>query len=209
MGCAQSRDRTIRDSGSGNSAFEGSNKFSSEESTTKMIDHEIECAQRLARTEEDAKIKLLLLGAGESGKSTIMKQFRILYGPRHTDADLRIYGIIIRSNITAVVRKLCLLTHELGHEALLAQEGDEESARNDDDCCGMTVKEAYDQLVKNIVHDDKTSNLNVECVSQDWVGQCYGLGKINRDAQHFLIHVEAIRVFWQVGYHTFLLTIIP
>merc|ERR1712232_1322429 len=59
--------------------------------------------------EDQAKIKMLLLGAGESGKSPIFKQMRILYGAPREDSDLKMIGVVVRSNITTAIRKLCML----------------------------------------------------------------------------------------------------
>merc|ERR1719310_926408 len=72
-------------------------------SESRNIDQEIE----RAKAEEEGKIKMLLLGAGESGKSTIFKQMRLLYGTERSDDDLRMYGVVARSNIIVAVRKLC------------------------------------------------------------------------------------------------------
>jgi hypothetical protein len=60
-----------------------------------------------ARQQEELKVKLLLLGAGESGKSTIFKQMRILHGSPRTEDDLRMYGVVVRSNVITAMRKLC------------------------------------------------------------------------------------------------------
>lgn len=56
---------------------------------------EVERLMKEAKEEEMSKVKLLLLGAGESGKSTIFKQMRVLYGAPLTDEE--------RSQITPVV----------------------------------------------------------------------------------------------------------
>eukprot|EP00536_Pseudo-nitzschia_multiseries_P012395 jgi/Psemu1/208507/e_gw1.471.5.1 len=73
------------------------------------LDDKIDTLMEEQQRTDDLKIKLLLLGAGESGKSTIFKQMRIIYGSPRTDEDLRMFGVVIRSNIITVTRKLCQL----------------------------------------------------------------------------------------------------
>jgi len=53
------------------------------------------------------QVKILLLGAGESGKTTFMKQMRILHGNGFTDEDLVDYRRIIQTNVVMGLRVLC------------------------------------------------------------------------------------------------------
>ncbi|KAI9199719.1 guanine nucleotide binding protein, alpha subunit [Polychytrium aggregatum] len=60
---------------------------------------------------QDAKakanaIKLLLLGSGESGKSTILKQFRLVYGEGFTADELKFYKIAVVKNVVTCVTTL-------------------------------------------------------------------------------------------------------
>lgn len=57
-------------------------------------------------TVEQAKIKLLLLGAGESGKSTIFKQMKILYGNKFPLEERQQQVTVVHSNILSNVRLL-------------------------------------------------------------------------------------------------------
>ncbi len=57
---------------------------------------------------EEQKIKLLLLGAGESGKSTIFKQMRILYGDKMKDEE--------RKNFVQIVHGNCITSMKLAIE---------------------------------------------------------------------------------------------
>ena len=59
-------------------------------------------------------IKLLFLGAGESGKSTLFKQLRILYGTPFTVEEEEFYAIVIRSNAVVAMRKLLELKDKIG-----------------------------------------------------------------------------------------------
>lgn len=55
---------------------------------------------------EDSKIKLLLLGAGESGKSTIFKQMKIIYGAKFTEKERKQQLPTIHCNILQGIKIL-------------------------------------------------------------------------------------------------------
>lgn len=149
-----------------------------------------------ARQSEDLKVKLLLLGAGESGKSTIFKQMRILYGAARTDDELKMYGVVVRSNIITAMRRLCSHLGTLGLEDQLSREADPESEGGD----SMSVRDAYDLLVKYVV-DQEGSVEDLELPEQeqeDWVGKSprAGLGP-NNDCQLFLRLWKPIKIMWE------------
>lgn len=56
---------------------------------------------------EKNKVKLLLLGAGESGKSTVFKQMRQLYGDQYKADELAQFRLFIHQNIIQTVEDLC------------------------------------------------------------------------------------------------------
>jgi len=170
----------------------------------RLRDEQITDEQEGARERDEKKVKLLLLGTGESGKSTIFKQMRILYGGPKTDEDLRMYGVIVRSNIVTAIRKLCLLTRQLGYEMKLDEESAAATAADLSDVSGMTPREAYDQIIAYLVDNTATDpfpEIPREQAERDWVGRSTRAGiQANLDAQQLLQHVEAIRVLWQVRY---------
>jgi len=67
---------------------------------------EIEKLLKSERKKLDKMIKLLLLGTGESGKSTIAKQMKILHLQGFSDAEKKEFKSIICKNIFASIRTL-------------------------------------------------------------------------------------------------------
>lgn len=51
-------------------------------------------------------VRVLLLGAGESGKSTFLKQMRIIHGQEFDDEAVREYRVVIYNNILKGMRVL-------------------------------------------------------------------------------------------------------
>jgi len=165
-------------------------------SASRNIDSELERDKQA----EEGKIKMLLLGAGESGKSTIFKQMRVLYGTARADDDLRMYGVVARSNIVVAVRKLCSHLRNLGLEEELDRESTEDSGLEEGDHSSMTPRQAYDELMAYLV--DNTAMAPAQDVTEsgekDWVGQSPRAGlAANNDAKQFLAHHESIRILWQ------------
>ena len=62
---------------------------------------------------EMEKVKLLLLGAGESGKSTVFKQMRLLYGAEYTEEERISFRLFIHQNIIETAEALCNATKNL------------------------------------------------------------------------------------------------
>lgn len=81
------------------------------------IDRQIAADQAMqART-----VKLLLLGAGESGKSTLVKQMKIIHGDGYTQQELQSYKPTICDNLVhsmrAVLEAMGMLKINLGNQA--------------------------------------------------------------------------------------------
>lgn len=73
--------------------------LSEEAKEQKRINQEIEKQLRKDKRDARRELKLLLLGTGESGKSTFIKQMRIIHGTGYSDDDKRGFIKIVYQNI--------------------------------------------------------------------------------------------------------------
>ena len=79
---------------------------------SKMIDMELKRSKHnFLRT-----TKMLLLGSGESGKSTFLKQMRILHGEQYKEEEIKSFKYIIYANIVKGMRVLIDARIKLGIE---------------------------------------------------------------------------------------------
>jgi GTPase SAR1 family protein len=74
---------------------------------------------------ESEKIKLLLLGAGESGKSTIFKQMRVLFGAPLTEDEKNQITPVVYSNTIASMKLLVQAVLDMGFFEKIASENKE------------------------------------------------------------------------------------
>ncbi|KAM4616251.1 guanine nucleotide-binding protein subunit alpha-14-like isoform 1-T1 [Polymixia lowei] len=72
---------------------------SAEDKENQRINEEIERQLRKDKKDSRRELKLLLLGTGESGKSTFIKQMRIIHGGGYTEEDKRGYAKLVFQNI--------------------------------------------------------------------------------------------------------------
>jgi len=150
----------------------------------------IEDRAKTMQKKNEAKIKMLLLGAGESGKSTIFKQMRILYGAPRTEDEIRMFGVVARSNVVVLVKKLLYLVNDMDLEGLLEQE-----SKSDGD---MSCKEAYDKLKDVFIDNPDGSAADVSATTDDWVGYSHRAGSnANREAKKFLQYHVCVKTLWE------------
>ncbi|KAG1090365.1 hypothetical protein G6F42_019715 [Rhizopus arrhizus] len=70
------------------------------DSVGKLRNEEIDGQLRMEKLNNKNEVKLLLLGAGESGKSTILKQMKLIHDGGFTPEEKETYKEIIFSNST-------------------------------------------------------------------------------------------------------------
>ncbi|XP_046857586.1 guanine nucleotide-binding protein G(q) subunit alpha-like isoform X1 [Xenia sp. Carnegie-2017] len=79
---------------------------SAEEREQRRINDEIERILRKDKKDSRRELKLLLLGTGESGKSTFIKQMRIIHGQGYSEDDRRGYIKLVYQNIFMAIHSL-------------------------------------------------------------------------------------------------------
>jgi len=80
--------------------------LSEEAKEQKRINQEIEKQLRKDKRDARRELKLLLLGTGESGKSTFIKQMRIIHGSGYSDEDKRGFTKLVYQNIFMAMQSM-------------------------------------------------------------------------------------------------------
>jgi len=80
----------------------------------KSVNRQLEKAQQKDAQRDKMVKKLLLLGAGESGKSTLFKQMTTIYGNGFPEEERKTYTTVIFTNAIACMRALCEAASDFG-----------------------------------------------------------------------------------------------
>lgn len=80
--------------------------LSEEAKEQKRINQEIEKQLRKDKKDARRELKLLLLGTGESGKSTFIKQMRIIHGAGYTEEDRKTFTKLVYQNIFMAINSM-------------------------------------------------------------------------------------------------------
>ena len=68
------------------------------------------------RLQELYKFKVLLLGAGESGKSTLTKQLKVIHDLKPTEGELRVVASSLHQNLVDCIKALGVAARTFGYE---------------------------------------------------------------------------------------------
>lgn len=80
--------------------------LSEEQRVQNRVNKEIDRQLQRDRKDMRRELKLLLLGTGESGKSTFIKQMRIIHGSGYSKSDRLKFKVLIHRNILTAIQAL-------------------------------------------------------------------------------------------------------
>uniref|UniRef100_A0A3Q2R432 Guanine nucleotide-binding protein subunit alpha n=1 Tax=Fundulus heteroclitus TaxID=8078 RepID=A0A3Q2R432_FUNHE len=86
---------------------------SPEEKESRRISKEIDSILKKEKSKNKNELKLLLLGTGESGKSTFIKQMRIIHGKGYEESDRRGFIKLVYQNVVTAIQALIDAMHTL------------------------------------------------------------------------------------------------
>ncbi|KAI9350666.1 guanine nucleotide binding protein, alpha subunit [Obelidium mucronatum] len=90
----------------GNCLCQSSEENRAKERTSRQIDRTLAAEQRIEKAASKAEVKLLLLGAAETGKSTILKQIRLYYDQQYSREEVLAFRSQILENATKCIKDL-------------------------------------------------------------------------------------------------------
>jgi guanine nucleotide-binding protein G(i) subunit alpha len=127
----------------------GSHKGTPEDNKT---NDQINADIRKAKSRIDNEIKLLLLGAGESGKSTIAKQMKIIHLSGFSKDECESYKSIIAANTVGSMRVLVKAAADMGFN-ISAENREAASRVCDDKLFTGVLTQAYGRDIKALWED--------------------------------------------------------
>ncbi|XP_026468123.1 guanine nucleotide-binding protein G(q) subunit alpha isoform X1 [Ctenocephalides felis] len=166
--------------------------LSEEAKEQKRINQEIE--RQLRRDKRDARreLKLLLLGTGESGKSTFIKQMRIIHGAGYSDEDKRGFIKLVYQNIFMAMQSMIRAMDLLKIQYTIANNSENaELIRGVDFETVTTFEQPYVRAIKELWSDSGIQ----ECYDRRREYQLtdsakYYLMEIDRVAAHSYLPTE-------------------
>ncbi|KAJ6239538.1 g protein alpha i subunit [Anaeramoeba flamelloides] len=87
-------------------------KYKKEKKKAKKLEKQLENSKKL----QNKEVSILLLGTGDSGKSTLVKQLQILYRDGFNNKEIEDYKRVIRNTVRLSMKNLLQSCDELGHD---------------------------------------------------------------------------------------------
>ncbi|KAM8793219.1 guanine nucleotide-binding protein subunit alpha-14 [Eudromia elegans] len=157
--------------------------LSAEEKESQRISAEIERQLRRDRRDARRELKLLLLGTGESGKSTFIKQMRIIHGSGYTEEDRKGFTKLVYQNIFTAMQAMIRAMDTLKIKYTLEE--------NEDNA----------QMIREVEVDKVTAleRTQVEAIKKLWedpgIQECYDRRReyqLSDSAKYYLIDIDRI-----------------